>query len=222
VALTALTVAALTVGAGGPVLLGLAAVGAALYPVPTLFAMVAWATVRRRRTQPTASDAEAALLGAMSAELAAGATPRAALVAAARRGHGVDVGGAARLAGAGVEPERVSSALTEALPVHGRLAGAAWHLVATVGGPAAAMFELLAVRAADDGVLRRERRALTAQARASDAAVGGLPVLVLIGMAATGRLTPRTDPALGVVLALGVGLQAAGLAVVWAMLRRAR
>jgi hypothetical protein len=39
-------------------------------------------------------------------------------------------------------------------------------------------------------------------------------------MAATGRLHPGSDPALGLLLAVGLGMQAAGLAVVWTMLRR--
>jgi Flp pilus assembly protein TadB len=83
------------------------------------------------------------------------------------------------------------------------------------------MFEILAVGAAEEGSLRRERRALTVQARASAAVVAGLPFLVLVGMAVTGRLGSSGDPALGLVLAVGIGLQAAGLAVVWGMLRRA-
>ncbi|MDX1384833.1 MAG: type II secretion system F family protein, partial [Thermoanaerobaculia bacterium] len=157
---------------------------------------------------------------AMAAELAAGAPPRTALAAAASRDGDPALGRAARLAEAGMAVDLVSEELVVALPVNGRLAAAAWHLVATAGGPASAMFELLAVRAADEGSLRRERRALTAQARASAAVVAGLPIVLLLGMAATGRLRAGTDPALGLVVAVGLGLQAAGLAVVWTMLRR--
>ena len=222
-ALTILTTAALVIDAGVPVVIVVAGIGAAMYPLPALLAIGIWAlAVRSRSRVGAAPDAEAAFLGGVAAELASGAPPRAALVSAAGRADGVDLRRAARLAAAGISPRQVSEALASALPVHGRLAGAAWHLVATVGGPAVSMFELLAVRAADEGSLRRERRALTAQARASAVVVGGLPVLVLIAMAASGRLTSGADPALGFLVALGVGLQAAGLSVVWVMLRRAR
>jgi Flp pilus assembly protein TadB len=67
----------------------------------------------------------------------------------------------------------------------------------------------------------RERRALTAQARASAWVVAGLPVLLLAGMLVTGRLRPASDPALGLVIGVGVVLQALGVIVVWSMLRRA-
>ena len=218
--MTAVTLAALAVVFGVPWLVIVLGVAAAVQPLIAGIGLAVWALAKRRHRPTEPADAEAAFLGARAAELAAGAPPRAALVAAASRDRELTLGRAARHAGAGVSGDRVSEELDAALPTHGRLAAAAWHLVATAGGPAASMFEMLAVRAADEAVLRRERRALTAQARASAAVVAGLPVILLVGMVATGRVRPATDPVLGVVVALGGGLQAAGLAVVWGMLRR--
>jgi hypothetical protein len=40
-------------------------------------------------------------------------------------------------------------------------------------------------------------------------------------MLVTGRLRPASDPALGLVIGVGVVLQALGVIVVWSMLRRA-
>jgi len=220
-AVTTATVAAFALVLGVPLLAVLLGLAVAAQPVVAGAGITVWALDRRRRSRTSeVADAEAAFLAAMASELAAGAPPRAALVAAASPDGPLTLGRASRLAGAGLSGDRVSAELAVALPTHGRLVAAAWHLIATAGGPAARMFEMLAVRAADEGALQRERRALTAQARASAAVVGGLPLLLLIGMAATGRLTPAADPALGVIVALGLGLQAAGLAVVWGMLRR--
>jgi len=64
--------------------------------------------------------------------------------------------------------------------VNGRLAAAAFRLASSTGGKVAGLFHSLAARAADVGRLERERRALTAQARASAWVVGSLPVAVLV------------------------------------------
>jgi Flp pilus assembly protein TadB len=203
------------------------AVGAGLVmawqPMLGLAGLSVWA-VRERHLQQRGTpgpDDEAAFLQGLAAELAAGSPPRAALVSASSRARTLDLRPAVRLAAAGLDAERVAVALRDALPTHGRLAAAAWTLNATAGGPAAGLFEVLAVRAADDGALIRERRALTAQARASAWVVAGLPMVLLAGMFATGRLSPGSDPAMGLILAVGIGFQAAGVAVVWSMLRRA-
>lgn len=207
--------------AGG---LPLAAVGAGMImawqPLLGILGLGVWAA--RNRMEPSSSpDDEAAFLRGVAAELAAGSPPRAALVSAASRAPMLELRHAVRFAAAGLDAERVAGALGEALPIHGRLAAAAWTLTATAGGPAAALFEMLAVRAADDGALIREGRALTAQARASAWVVAGLPIVLLAGMFGTGRLDVTSDPALGFVVGAGIALQAAGVAVVWAMLRRA-
>jgi tight adherence protein B len=202
-----------------------AAVGAGIVmawqPVVGIVGLGVWAARSRQAGQSPGPDDEAAFLQGLAAELAAGSPPRAALVSAASRTPMLDLRHAVRFAAAGLDSERVAGALREALPTHGRLAAAAWTLNATAGGPAAALFEVLAVRAADDGALIRERRALTAQARASAWVVAGLPIVLLAGLFGTGRLSIASDPALGLVVAVGIALQAAGVAVVWMMLRRA-
>ena len=109
-----------------------------------------------------------------------------------------------------------------ALPGNGRLAAAAFRLASATGGRVAALFHTLAARAAETGRLSRERRALTAQARASAWVVGGMPVALLVLLAVTGRMGPLlADPAGVVVLAVGLGLEAAGVGVVWLMVRGA-
>lgn len=222
-ALTASVLAGLALTMGMPIALVAVGLGVAWEPMVSLLLVPAWVIRgrRRRRVGSPDPDDEAAFLQGFAAELAAGAPPRAALVAASSRAPKLNLHAAVRLAAAGLGSERVAAALESGLSTHGRLAGAAWNLTATAGGPAAAVFELLAVRTAEEGALVRERRALTAQARASAWVVAGLPVLLLAGMLVTGRLRPASDPALGLVIGVGVVLQALGVIVVWSMLRRA-
>jgi len=188
-----------------------------------LAAAAAWAVLshrRRRRAAPGPGD-EADFLQGLAAEMDAGASLRQAVVAASARAPSLNLGRACRLAGAGLPAEQVGAALQTALPVNGRLASAAFRLAAATGGKVAGLFHSLAARAADVGRLERERRALTAQARASAWVVGSLPVAVLVMLAATGRAGTLLGDAAGpAVLALGLGLEAAGVAVVWLMVRR--
>ncbi len=189
----------------------LALVGAGGYAV--------WAWWRRRRRQ-LGPDDEAAFLQALSAELTAGASLRSSLVTAGERNDRLAVGGASRAAAAGLPAPIVARMLGDALAVHGRIVAAAWLLAAESGGPAATVMQSLAVRSAREGELIRERRALTAQARASAWVVAGLPFVVLAGSLVSGRLDVGGDPALGFVVALGLGLQLTGIAVVVMMVRR--
>jgi Flp pilus assembly protein TadB len=113
------------------------------------------------------------------------------------------------LAAAGRPAGEVVPALQVALPVNGRMAGAAYRLVSDTGGRAAAVFAALAVRAADAGDIERERRALTAQARLSAWLVGGFPAGVTVAMAVVGR-GPSLQGAGAVISLLGIGLIVAG------------
>lgn len=215
-------VVAIGIAAGlPPVAIGVAA-AAMWQPWLVLLGAPAWAVVQRRRgaaVRPDADD-EALFLRSLAAELTGGASLRTALAAAAGRAPRLDLTMASRMAAAGLPAERVAGVLDGALPVNGRLASAAWLLAARSGGPAAAVAQSLAVLAAEEGALRRERRALTAQARASAWVVASLPVILLVAMVAGGRLFPA-DPALAPVLVVGLTLQAAGVACVAWMLRRA-
>ncbi len=171
----------------------------------------------RRRPGP---DEEARFLRDLGTELIAGASMRSALVAAARATE-LEVDAAAAASLAGLSADRVAPLLEEALPVNGRLAGAAWSLSARSGSPAAPVMRRLALRAARVGEMLRERRASTAQARASAWLVAGLPLALVALSLASGRLSGGSDPVLLVIIALGVGLQAAGVAVVAWMVRAA-
>lgn len=179
----------------------------------------AWAGWHRRRRR-AGPDEEAAFLLALSAELIAGASLRSSLDSAGGRSSRLPLRAASRAAAAGLPAPLIAGMLGDALAVNGRIAAAAWLLAAESGGPAAAVMQSLAVRAAREGELIRERRALTAQARASAWVVAGLPFVVLTGSFASGRLDIAGDPALGVVVAVGLALQIVGVAVAAMMVRR--
>lgn len=214
---------ALAVAAGSPI--GLVALGwlALEHPAMALAGIGALAVpgwLRRRRARPGPDD-EAAFLLALAGELSGGAALRTALVAAAQRAPRLELAPAARAAAAGLPAPTVARLLRAALPANGRIASASFELAAESGGPAATVMQSLALRAARDGELQRERRSLTAQARASAWVVAGLPAVLLAGTVASGRLDSGGDPLLGAIVAVGVGLQAAGVTVVAAMLRSA-
>lgn len=220
-----LSIAVLAIGlaAGAPlVALGIAVL-ALWQPWWLLAALAVWMVVARRRRRSRAGPGdEADFLQGLAAEVSAGAALRAAVVAAASRAPALDLSQAGRLAGAGMAAGRIGEALQSALPVNGRLAGAAFRLAASVGAPAAGLFHSLAARGADVGRLDRERRALTAQARASAWVVGALPVALLTGLAVTGRLSALlANPAGPAVLGTGLALEGLGVAAVWWMIRRA-
>ncbi|OFW63204.1 MAG: hypothetical protein A2135_02615 [Actinobacteria bacterium RBG_16_67_15] len=211
------------VAAGVPLLLVGLGWLAATHPAGALAAIAGYASVqawRRRRSRP-GPDEEAAFLQTLSAELAGGASLRTGLAAAAGRSERLALQPAARAAAAGLPAATVARLLAEALPANGRITAASWLLAAESGGPAAAVMQSLALRAARDGELQRERRSLTAQARASAWVVAGLPAVLLLGTVVSGRLDAGGDPALAMIVAVGVGLQALGVAVAVAMVRRA-
>ena len=220
-----LTAAVAAVGllAGLPLPVVGAATLAAAQPLWFGAALAGWAVFSwmRRPAGPGPGD-EAAFLRGLAGELTAGASLRGSVTAAAERSPALDLGPATRLAEAGLPGERVGEALGSALPVNGRLVDAAFRLAAESGARVAGMMQTLAGRAAEVGRLDRERRALTAQARASAWVVGGAPLLLLALLGLSGRLGPLLrDPAGPPILAVGLGLQAAGAVVVWLMLRSA-
>ncbi len=215
---------ALALAAGAPLPALGVAVLALWQPLWLLVAAVVWAALARRRRRQAAAgpDDEAGFLQGLASELDAGASLRAAVPAAATRAPALDLSRACRLAGAGLPAEEVGEALQAALPVNGRLAAAAFRLASATGGRVAALFHALAARAAEVGRLSRERRALTAQARASAWVVGGMPLALLALLAATGRIGPLLSaPAGALVLGGGLALEAAGVLVVWLMVRGA-
>lgn len=215
----------LVLGGGAPVPVVVALWLALVRPVWFLAGTAGWAgwhrwrLLRRRAAGP---DAEAAVLRAMAGELAAGASLRAAVAAAAGSAEGIDLSRAARLAAAGRPMGEVAAALEAALPVNGRRAAAALHLAGRTGAAPRRVLERLAGQAADLGALARERRAMTAQARLSAAVVGGAPLALLGVLAATGRIGGLAgDPAGRVMLGVGLVLLVGGIGVVAAMVARA-
>ncbi len=194
----------------------LMAVASFRYPVPALAAAGLWIGIARLRHRGPSPDDEARFLGGIVTELHGGASPRAAVINSAARTETIDARLATRAAILGLESPRLAAGLAGALPINGRLAGAAWAISTDAGAPFGPVMQLLAHRASERGRLLRERRALTAQARATAWLVAGVPlglfgVLVLAGKVEIG-------PSLPVAVA-GVGLQAIGVGVVVLMLR---
>ena len=220
--MTGFVLAALALLAGAPWQLVVVLLAAVHLPVPFLAAVAGWAIWQRRRPEAAGPSAEADLVRGMAAELAAGASLRGALVAASTRAPSLELRRAVRMAAAGFPAAAVGDALRGALPHNGRLVAPAFRLAAETGGRAAGIMTTLAARADDVGALARERRALTAQARLSAWIVGGAPLLVLGALAIAGRLGPLAAAPPGrIVLAVGLGLESAGIAAVALMLRRA-
>jgi tight adherence protein B len=214
---------ALAVALGAPIPV-IAAVALALaQPVWFLVVAAGWGIVARRKGTGPSPEDEAAFLHGLAAELTAGASIRAAVVAAAARSPGLDLVPAARLCAAGLPAVEIGEQIGRALPVNGKATAAAFRLAAATGGRVATVVQSLAVRADEVGRLAGERRALTAQARLSAWIVGGGPAaLVLFGVVS--GLGPDLDdlgPAGPPVLAGGLALIGAGALVVWLMVRRA-
>ncbi|HUG74888.1 MAG TPA: type II secretion system F family protein [Acidimicrobiia bacterium] len=180
-----------------------------------------WAVLTRLRARadrPSADD-EAAFLRAFAAEMSSGASLRSALATAVDQFPGLRLELAGRMARSGIAAHRIADVLSSARPVNGRLAGAAWLLAARSGGPAAAVAQMIAVLSAEHGELARERKALTAQARASAWVVAAIPLILLVATIGSGRVS-LDDPGLMPILAAGIAMQAAGVAIVVTMLRR--
>jgi len=194
----------------------LVAVVSLRYPAPALAAVAVWIVlVRLRRHGPTPDD-EANFLGGVVTELHGGASPRGAVIRAAAREKTIDARLANRAALLGLDSSRLASGLASALPINGRLAGAAWAISTDAGAPFGPVMQLLAHRGAERGRLLRERRALTAQARATAWLVAGVPLGLFAVLGLTGRIDVGSSLPIAVV---GVGLQALGVGIVIHMLR---
>jgi len=192
-----------------------------LSPSGFLVAAALWAFYnarRRNQLRRRLPAEEADFLRGMSGEVDAGASIRQAVIAAADRAPTLDLAATVHVAAAGRPAVEVADRMRTALPLNGRVAAAAYQLVADTGGRASAVFAGLAVRASDAGDIERERRALTAQTRFSAWLVGGLPAAVTVALALTGR-GPGLHGAGAVVSALGVSLIVVGGLMVWLMVR---
>jgi Flp pilus assembly protein TadB len=205
-----------------PQAMGLVVVGA-LSPSAALVLGFPAGLMWWRRKHPSRNEPidEAAFCSGVAAELRAGASLRHALAAAAERDPAQRLAAPVRAALAGAPAGEVAARLQEALPINGRHAALAFRLASSTGAGAAAVFTRLAAGANAAAESRRERNALTAQARLSAMVVGGAPIGTVAVLLATGRLdTLGSSGGIGVAVgAIGLGLVGLGLAIVWVMLR---
>jgi len=190
----------------------------ALYnPLPALALVAVWVIHHRYLSMPGPSpDDEARFLAGIVSEARGGASPRQAVIRVAERDQMIQAGAAVRAATLGLESAVLSQALSHALPLNGRLAGAAWAISNEVGAPFAPVMGALADRASRRGRLQRERRGLTAQARATAWIVAGIPLVLVALLAITGRITLDHSWSIA---GVGIGLQMLGIGIVAAMLR---
>ncbi len=186
-------------------------------PILALVGAAAWVAQDwlRRERGPT-PDEEAAFLEGVVTELYGGVSPRLAVIHSAERSTAVDARQAMRAASLGLDSTRLAGALASAMPLNGRLAGAAWAISSESGAPFGPVMQLLSQRAAERGRLLRERSALTAQARASAWVVAGLPMGLFLALLLSGRVD--LGPSLPIAVA-GAALQLLGVAIVVFMLR---
>lgn len=192
-----------------------------LSPPGFLIAAVAWAAYHARArsiVRRRLPFEEADFLRGVAGEVEAGGSIRQAVIAAADRAPAIALAATVHRAAAGRPAAEVATHLRAALPLNGRMAAAAYQLVADTGAEASAVFAGLAVRASDAGDIERERRALTAQARFSAWLVGGLPAAATVALTLTGRGPGLEGPGV-LVSAMGVILVALGGIVVWLMVR---
>ena len=186
--------------------------------------LMAVAVVRSRKLADRTPRPEvaAAFLRSVASELRAGRSLRMALVECARLDRRLGLARVVRVAAAGRPMEQVADEVA-ACPGMSGLA-TALRVAAMTGGSAVPVFESLAVDAADEAGLARERRELTVQARLSIAVVAGFPIAVFCYQLISGQAMDlvRQGP-LGVgLLTIGVGLLGLGLGTVAILLRKAR
>jgi Flp pilus assembly protein TadB len=185
------------------------------YGAVVLLVLVLSPAMQRRRAAPPGSD-EARYHAAAAAELRSGASLRLALAEASMRVPELALYDVARRIRTGVPVGAIAPEMARRMSTTGSLVGPALVVAGEAGGSAAHVFDRLAVRAADEGAAHRERHIATAQARLSAWVVGGLPLVAVAFAASTGRIAAllRVGTVGAVVLAVGLGLLAAGLAAV--------
>jgi Flp pilus assembly protein TadB len=178
-----------------------------------LLAMFSVNPTRLQALQRRRKPDEVQLLAAVLTALRAGHSLRTAVAGALDGDPNFESAG--RLARVGAPITELGTVLAD-LPANGKRIGAALTVLEMTGGKATAVFDRLLAGAVREADLARERRQLTAQARASALVVAALPAVAtvlsggrhLLGLAQSGSvgLTMTT---------IGVLLQVAGLAVVW-------
>jgi len=178
---------------------------------------------RRVRRQGSGCSEEAQVLLGVAGELRAGLGVRSAMAAAGQRSSRLDFHPVRRLVASGAPLDRISEAVTEAMPVHGSLASAALRVADRTGGRVAEVFDSAAALALEEDELRQERRAATAQARTSAVVVVGIPVLVVIYRILSGSLSRSlsANPLSTLLTVAGITLLTLGVAVMLVLIKRA-
>lgn len=210
-------VALAIVGGASPVVVALV-VAAAWVPLAILPAATVWAVVSKRRATVRPDD-EARYLQALTAALESGASLPLALEDAARSVPVVDAEVAVRRARSGEPLGRVGDRLAAALSVNGDVIAAVLD-AAEEGGRLAPTMARLSDRATRQAALQRTRRVRSAQARFSAWVIAGIPLSLVVVLAATGRIT--LAGAAGLFTFVGGALMMAGVGAVVLMVRRAR
>ena len=183
-----------------------------------VLALVVLLALRRERSRRWSVDVR--FCRAVADELRGGASLRAALAVAA---HEINEMVLARACRIGRSYDELATEAELCLPLVGSVAATAIRIAGESGGRAADSFEAIASLAADEEEMRNERRAATAQVRASAFVIAILPVLLLAGLAATGHLSVLAAGGSLTVgfLAAGFILIVTGLLSIWRMVRRA-
>lgn len=184
--LTVFTVAVIAVAAGRPAVEQAVLVAAVIFPAPTMaVVLVLAARAVRSADRGERRGGGVLLLVRLSGMLQSGSTLRASVAELA--GSDPDLNAAGRLAAAGRPMFEVVTAMKPALGRFAELTGASVHMAARTGGRLAPVVEQLAaqVMALDD--LARERRSAMAPALLQAVIVGGVPVVALGSMLASGR-----------------------------------
>lgn len=183
-----------------------------------VLALVILLAFRRERSPRGSVDVR--FCRAVADELRGGASLRASLAVAADEINETALARACRI---GRSYEELASEAELCLPLVGSVAAAAIRIAGESGGRAAGSFEAMAFLAADEEEMRSERRAATAQVRASAFIIATLPVLMLAGLAATGHLSVLAagGSLTAGFLAAGFILIVTGLLSIWRMVRTA-
>ncbi|NNF64637.1 MAG: hypothetical protein HKN07_10300 [Acidimicrobiia bacterium] len=171
------------------------------------------------RPRPLTASDEARLLREVGADLRAGVHPTAAFLSAANSHAVLDVMSAARQALGGAGTTAVTNDLAPQLPVNRDILGPAAAIAIETGAGLAAVLYRLADRADAAAAEHRERTVATAQARISAAVVGGLPLVGVMAMAATGGFRDLEGFSRSLV-AVAVALLVGGIATTAWMVRR--
>ena len=191
--------------------------GALTWPVPTAVALlivVARASFVEARSRPV--DPSVGMVISVAGELRSGAPLRSVL---ASGGLGPQVAARAR---SGRSFAAVPGDAFEIFGDDAALVAATVDLSVRDGGPAADMFESLGAVMLDAERTRRERRAAMAPAVLQAVVLGGIPILVLAQMAASGSLVAIVAEGGAAAMSVLVGSVAtlAGVAAITAMIVR--